>query len=37
MTACPSPAPNWPRSYPGFIEGAVRSGQDVAARVLQQG
>lgn len=24
-------------SYPGFIEGAVRSGQDVAARVRQQG
>lgn len=23
--------------YPGFIEGAVRSGQDVAARLRQQG
>lgn len=24
-------------SYPGFIEGAVRSGREVAARILQQG
>lgn len=24
-------------SYPGFIEGTVRSGQDVAARLRQQG
>ena len=24
-------------AYPGFIEGAVRSGREVAARILQQG